>query len=384
MNLKNLVSFMQENIFKINLSNYWRNIDKKIFVSFIILFFLGLFFSFSSTSSLAGERLNKDYYFFFSKHLIFTFLALVIMILISTISTHILKKMIIPLFIFSFIFLALVPLIGVEVKGAKRWLDFYFFRLQPIEILKPFFILVTVKILTSEKFQNSQIKYFFSFLLLSSVIILLIDQPDLGQSILLVGSWIATVFISGVSLIYILSFFSLFLISLSLILILLPDKFGYVLDRLISFIDPTKGDKFQSSSALDAIKLGGLTGQGMGEGILKERVPEAHTDYIIAIISEEYGSIISIIIILIFLFISFRIIKHCINQKDQLIKISLCGLATLLIFQTFIHVGVNTNLIPTTGMTLPFLSYGGSSLVGSAILAGVILNYTKNKINLYE
>ena len=382
--LKNLVSFMQENIFRTNLLNYWRNIDKKIFVSFIILFFLGLFFSFSSTSPLAGERLNKDYYFFFSKHLIFTFLALVIMILISTISTHILKKMIIPFFIFSFIFLALVPLIGVEVKGAKRWLDFYFFRLQPIEILKPFFILITVKILTSKKFQNSQIKYFFSFLLLTSVIILLIDQPDLGQSILLVGSWIATVFISGVSLIYILSFFSLFLISLSLILILLPDKFGYVLDRLISFIDPTKGDKFQSSSALDAIKLGGLTGQGMGEGILKERVPEAHTDYIIAIISEEYGSIISIMIILIFLFISFRIIKNCINETDQLVKISLCGLATLLIFQTFIHVGVNTNLIPTTGMTLPFLSYGGSSLVGSAILAGVILNYTKNKINLYE
>ena len=375
---------MQENIFKINILTYWRNIDKKIFVSFIILFFLGLFFSFSSTSPLAGERLNKDYYFFFSKHLIFTFLALVIMILISTISTHILKKMIIPFFIFSFIFLALVPLIGVEVKGAKRWLDFYFFRLQPIEILKPFFILVTVKILTSEKFQNTQIKYFFSFLLLSLVIILLIDQPDLGQSILLVGSWIATVFVSGVSFIYILSFFSLFLISLSLILILLPDKFGYVLDRLISFIDPAKGDKFQSSSALDAIKLGGLTGQGMGEGILKERVPEAHTDYIIAIISEEYGSIISIMIILIFLFISFRIIKNCINETDQLVKISLCGLATLLIFQTFIHVGVNTNLIPTTGMTLPFLSYGGSSLVGSAILAGVILNYTKNKINLYE
>ena len=375
---------MQENIFRANLSNYWRNIDKKIFVSFIILFSLGLFFSFSSTSSLAGERLNKDYYFFFSKHLIFTFIALAIMILISIISTNILKRIIIPLFILSFILLALVPMIGVEVKGAKRWIDFYFFRLQPIEILKPFFILVSVKILTLEKFQNSQIKYFLSFLLLSSVIILLIDQPDLGQSILLVGSWIATVFVSGVSLIYILSFFSLSLISLSLILISLPDKFGYVLDRLVSFIDPTKGDKFQSSSALDAIKLGGLTGQGMGEGILKESVPEAHTDYIIAIISEEYGSIISIMIILIFLFISFRIIKNCISQTDQLVKISLCGLATLLIFQTFIHVGVNTNLLPTTGMTLPFLSYGGSSLVGSAILAGVILNYTKNKINIYE
>ena len=122
----------------------------------------------------------------------------------------------------------------------------------------------------------------------------------------------------------------------------------------------------------------------MGEGILKDSVPEAHTDYIIAIISEEYGSIISVMIILIFLYISFRIIKNCINQDDQLVKFSLCGLSTLLIFQTFIHIGVNTNLIPTTGMTLPFLSYGGSSLIGSAILAGFILNYTKNKTYLYE
>ena len=375
---------MLENIYKLKLTNYWRNIDKKIFFCFIVLFSLGLFFSFSSTSSLAGERLNKDYYFFFSKHFIFTILALIIMVLISIIETSVLKKFIIPLFATSFILLSLVPIIGVEVKGAKRWLDLYFFRLQPIEVLKPFFILASVRILTLEKFQNSQIKYLLSFLLLSLVIILLINQPDLGQSILLVLSWGAILFISGVSLLFIFSFFSVFLISLCSLLLLMPEKFGYITNRLISFIDPAKGDKFQSSSALDSIKLGGLKGQGMGEGILKDRVPEAHTDYIIAIISEEYGSIISVTIILVFLYISFRIIKNCINQDDKLIKISLCGLASLLIFQTFIHVGVNTNLLPSTGMTLPFLSYGGSSLIGSSILAGVILNYTKNKTYLYE
>ena len=375
---------MLENSYKFIFINYWRNIDKKIFFCFIILFFLGLFFSFSSTSSLAGERLNKDYYFFFTKHLIFTFLALVIMISISLVNTSFLKKIIIPIFTFSFIFLALVPFIGVEVKGAKRWLDLYFFRLQPIEILKPFFILATVKVLTLEKFKYSQIKYLFSFLVLLAVIILLIDQPDLGQSILLVLTWGATVFISGVSLFFIIGFFSIFLVSFSLLIYFMPQKFGYIIDRLVSFVDPSKGDKFQSSSALDAIKLGGLKGQGMGEGILKDSVPEAHTDYIIAIISEEYGSIISIMIILLFLYISFRIIKNCINQDDKLVKFSLCGLSTLLIFQTFIHIGVNTNLIPTTGMTLPFLSYGGSSLMGSAILAGIILNYTKNKTYLYE
>ena len=375
---------MPENSFKFLFLNYWRSMDKKIFFCFFILFFLGLFFSFSSTSSLAGERLNKDYYFFFTKHLIFTLLALNLMILISAIKTELLIKLVAPLFLISFISLALVPIIGVEIKGAKRWLDVYFFRLQPIEILKPLFILMTVKVLTFKNLQISQLKYILSFALLSSVIILLIDQPDLGQSILLIGSWIATVFISGVSLLYIIIFFSLFLLSIGSLLYFFPEKFGYIINRLVTFFDPSQGDKFQSSSALDAIKLGGLTGQGMGEGILKESVPEAHTDYVIAVISEEYGSIASILILIIFLYISFRIIKNCFNQEDQFLKISLSGLATLLIFQTFIHAGVNTNLLPTTGMTLPFLSYGGSSLIGSAILAGIVLNYTKNKSYLYD
>ena len=219
------------------------------------------------------------------------------MIVISFIETKLLKKFVIPFFLISLVSLALVPLLGVEVKGAKRWLDFYFFRLQPIELLKPFFILVTVQILTLEKLENSKLKYLFSFLLLSLIIILLIDQPDLGQTILLIVSWIATVFISGVSLIYIFGFFSIFLISLSSLLFMMPEKFGYVINRLATFIDPSKGDKFQSSSALDAIRLGGIKGQGMGEGILKDSVPEAHTDYIIAVITEEYGSLISILII---------------------------------------------------------------------------------------
>ena len=384
MNSRNYVKYMLENIFKFWLIDYWRSIDKKILLCFLILFFLGLFFSFSSTSSLAGERLDKDYYFFFTKHLIFTFLALVLMITISLIKTKVLVKLVIPFFILSFVFLALVPIFGVEVKGAKRWLDFYFFRLQPIEILKPLFILMTVKILTFEKLRENQIKYILSFILLSSVIILLIDQPDLGQSMLLIFCWVTTVFISGVSLFYIFVFFSLFLISISSLLFLFPEKFGYITNRLIAFFDPSQGDKFQSTSALDAIKLGGLTGQGMGEGILKESVPEAHTDYVIAVISEEYGSLVSIMILIVFLYISFRIIKNCFNQDNQFLKISLIGLASLLIFQTFIHAGVNTNLLPTTGMTLPFLSYGGSSLIGSAILAGLVLNYTKNKSYLYD
>ena len=216
-------------------------------------------------------------------------------------------------------------------------------------------------------------------IILSMIIVLLLNQPDVGQSILLITTWVSIVFISGIKISYILFIFIFFIFSLITALLIFPDKFGYIVSRLNTFFDPSKGDSFQTDKALAAIKQGGLKGQGMGEGILKDSVPEAHTDYIIAVITEEFGSIISILVITIFLYLSYKIIKNCFKISDENLKISLCGLSSLLIFQTFIHIGVNTSLLPTTGMTLPFLSYGGSSLVGSSILAGIILNFTKKR-----
>jgi cell division protein FtsW len=362
-----------------NIDNYWRNIDKSILFSFLILFFLGVFFSFSSTSSLAGERLDKANYFFFIRHFIFAFLSLSLMLAISSVRLDMLNKAIAPLFLFLLILLILVPFIGVEVKGSRRWLNIFFLRLQPVELIKPFFILMTARILCSQLFDKNFISYFLSFFILTSVVLLLINQPDFGQSVLIVSTWLSLIFISGIKLMY-LVLIGIFVLSLSiLIFFLFPEKFGYIIYRLLTFLDPSSGDNFQNEKALEAIKLGGLKGQGMGEGILKDNVPEAHTDYIIAIISEEFGSILSIMIVLIFLYISYRVIKICIKEENEFIRLSLSGLSSLLIFQTFIHIGVNTSLLPTTGMTLPFLSYGGSSLIGSAILAGMILNFTKKR-----
>ena len=370
---------MLKNFFKENFKNYWRNIDKTIFVSFLLLFALGIFFSFSSTSTLAGERLNKDYYFFFSKHLIFAISAIFLMILISSIQLDLFKKILIPLFIVSMISLVLVFFFGVEVKGSKRWLDLLYFRFQPIEFVKPFFIVITAKILSKDSLDTSNTSYLFSFLLLTMPCIILLNQPDIGQTILLILSWSAIIFVSGIRLIYIFGLFGVTISAVAGLLLTFPDKFSYVFRRIEIFFDPKKGDRFQSNNALDAIREGGLTGQGLGEGTLKVRVPEAHTDYIISVIAEEFGSIISILLVCIFLYISFRIVKFALSENEKFIKISLSGLATLLIFQTFIHIGVNTSLLPTTGMTLPFLSYGGSSMIGSAILAGIILNFTRRR-----
>jgi len=370
---------MLKSFFKDSFKSYWKNIDKTIFASFLLLFLLGIFFSFASTSTLAGERLNKDYYFFFSKHLIFAISAVFLMILISSIQLNFFKKILIPIFIISMISLVLVYFFGVEVKGSKRWLDLLFFRFQPIEFVKPFFIVIIAKILSKDTLVTSNSSYFFSFLVLAIPCIILLNQPDVGQAILLILSWSAVIFVSGIKLIYILSLLGITISSIALLLLTLPEKFSYVFRRIEIFLDHTKGDRFQSSNALDAIREGGLTGQGLGEGTLKVRVPEAHTDYVISVITEEFGSIISILLISIFLYISFRIIKFALSEDEKFIKISLSGLATLLIFQTFIHIGVNTSLLPTTGMTLPFLSYGGSSMIGSAILAGIILNFTRRR-----
>jgi len=370
---------MLKNFFKDSIKKYWRNIDKAIFVSFLLLFILGIFFSFASTSTLAGERLNKDYYFFFSKHLIFSILAISLMIIVSSIKLEFFKKILVPIFIIALISLILVLFFGTEVKGSKRWLNLLFFRFQPIEFVKPFFIIITAKILSKDSQTTSNTSYFFSFLILTMLCFLLLNQPDVGQTVLLILSWSAVVFISGIKLIYIFSLFGITVASLAGLLFIFSDKFSYIFKRFEIFFDPTKGDRLQTSNALDAIREGGLTGQGMGEGTLKDRVPEAHTDYIISVIAEEFGSIISVFLICIFLYISFRIIKFALSENEKFIKISLSGLATLLIFQTFIHIGVNTSLLPTTGMTLPFISYGGSSMIGSSILAGIILNFTRRK-----
>tara|TARA_B100000929_G_scaffold290828_1_gene286118 strand:- start:347 stop:1486 length:1140 start_codon:yes stop_codon:yes gene_type:complete len=373
---------MQKNTFEnfflrhLNTKKYWRNVDKQILVGFTLLFILGVFFSFSSTSILADERLDREYYSFFQKHFLYAFVSFSLMIFISLLNNELVNRTILPCFLVFFITLALVPLIGIEVKGAKRWLNLYFFNFQPIEFIKPFFILLASQIISSNHIKNLNFSHAISFSLLSIIIIFLVDQPDLGQSVLIFCTWVSLIFISGMNIYFLIVLFISVILAFFSLIALAPEKFDYIINRISSFLDPSKGDNFQSQKAIDAIRQGGIKGQGMGEGILKESVPEAHTDYIIAVISEEFGSIISILIISIFLFIAFRITKVIINSTNDFYKLSLCGLVSLLIFQTFIHVGVNANLLPTTGMTLPFLSYGGSSLISSGIVAGIILNYT--------
>jgi len=328
--------------------------------------------------------MNKQTYFFFIKHLIFVSISLFLILSISIQEKKNLTRLLFFLFLVSLLLLLLIPVFGVEIKGSRRWMSFPFLpRFQPVEMVKPLFIVFAAKIIVLDEKNNIYRRYLYSFLILLFILIFLISQPDLGQALLISSVWITMIFVSGFNMIVLFILGLIFFAFLALLVFLFPEKFGYVFFRIKTFIDPKTGDNFQSQKALDAIKQGGLTGRGMGEGLLKDKVPEAHTDYIIAVISEEFGAIFVLFIVIIFLFIGYKVFSKVFLEQDEFIKLVLVGLVSLLIIQTFIHIGVNTRLLPTTGMTLPFLSYGGSSLIGTSIIAGIILNFTRKDSSRY-
>jgi len=377
-----MFSFDRENTGLV--AKWWRNIDKQILFLFAFLLLLGLFFSFSSTTSVMSEKMNKQTYFFFIRHLIFVSVSLLLIFMISIQEKNKLIKILTYLFIISTALLFLTLIVGVEIKGSRRWIDFDPLpRFQPVELLKPLFIIFVAKIIILNEKKDVYRRYFYSLIILLLIVTILINQPDLGQTLLLTLTWITMIFVSGFNMIILSILGLVFVIIIALLIFFLPEKFGYVFLRIKTFLDPKAGDNFQSQKALEAIKQGGLTGQGMGEGILKDKVPDAYTDYMIAVISEEFGAIIVLFIVIIFLLIGYKVLNKVFSGNDEFIKLTLVGLVSLLIIQTFIHIGVNSRLFPTTGMTLPFLSYGGSSLIGSSIIAGIILNFTRKDSTRY-
>ena len=243
---------------------WWKNLDKFILSLIATLFLTGLFFSLVSTSLIASDKLETNSYFFFFKHLVFVLIGILLIFIFSYIDQKTLYKTSIYIFFMSYLLLLLVPIIGVEVKGSKRWLEFFFFpRFQPIELLKPFIIIIIASILSSEKNNNLYYKYFLSFIVITPIIFLLITQPDIGQTFLVFLTWLSLIFISGINLVFFFLFFGLMLIFL-LYLIFFVTKFGYILIRLKSFFDPSSGNNYQSEKASEAIINGGFFGKGIG------------------------------------------------------------------------------------------------------------------------
>tara|TARA_B100001057_G_scaffold207877_1_gene208540 strand:+ start:1284 stop:2408 length:1125 start_codon:yes stop_codon:yes gene_type:complete len=361
---------------------WWKNIDKFIFSIIILLFITGLFFSLVSTSLLVSDKLDTNDYAFFFKHLTFVFLGVIIIFILSSINEEKLFKISPSIFLLSLLSLLLVPIVGVEVNSAQRWIDLYIFpRFQPIELVKPFLIILISLILSSQKYNNIYLKYLFTFVITLIIGLLLAAQPDIGQTLLVFFCWSVLIFVSGINVVFLTTSCLILFISLYLIINFVP-KFTYIKNRIFSFFNSETGTyNAQSEKAIDSITSGGYFGKGIGEGTLKNRIPEAHTDYVISVISEEFGVIAIILILLMFLIFIYSVFKKVYLENVERTKLVLVGCISLILVQAMIHIGVNIRLFPTTGMTLPFISYGGSSIISISILSGIILNLTKRKIN---
>ena len=359
-----------------SLSIWLWTIDKWIFFSFLTLLILGIIFILTSSTSLE-LKLNKDSYHFSMKHVVFVIFSFLIAIILSKLNFHKIKLLSLISFILLLSALLYSIQFGSDIKGARRWIDILGQSLQPSEFIKPFFIIINAWLLNIWKSTQRKKFLFLSILSIVSIDIMLLLQPDLGMTLLVTIIWIFQLLIIGIPIL-----FCIFLIFLIPIVILLAYNFySHVYVRINDFIF---GTNFQANQALKLFNDAGYFGKGIGEGSLKNNLPDAHTDFIFSVIAEEFGIIVCLLIILIYTIIILRPIIIAFNCKDVFQILSLSSLSALIGVQSLIHISSNLSLIPTKGMTLPLLSYGGSSTISAAIVVGFLLSLTRKQIDFSE
>jgi cell division protein FtsW len=356
------------------LKKWWIDIDKINFLILLGIIIFGLMMTASSSPAIA-KKINVEKFFFLKKQMVFALLAMILLIAISFLDYERIK-------IFSFIglvgailLLVAVLLFGSEAKGAKRWISFAGFTLQPSEFAKTFFIIFNAFILQKLSSEKWTIKYGISAGLFFIIVCLLILQPDFGMTLTFAVLWIGQLFIYGLPI-------PLF-VALGFVAIVggfgAYVAFPHVEDRINKFLDSEGGKNYQAERSIDAFVNGGFFGEGPGNGVVKRFIPDAHTDFIFAVIGEEYGIISCAILLLIFGYLITRIIKRTLDEEDMFVYLALCGLMMQFTMQVIVNIGVSLKLLPTKGMTLPFISYGGSSMISMGICFGLVLAFTKRK-----
>lgn len=349
-------------------------IDHYLLVSFVLLMIGGVVLSFAASPPVA-ERIGLDTFYFVKRQAMFLFPGLAIMLAGSLLSPRMVRRVALAVFIIAIGLLIATLFVGMEVKGARRWIYLAGFSLQPSEILKPSLI-VLVAFLLSESGRRKEVPgASFSILLFLISAALLIAQPDFGQTMLLGTTWAALFFLNGLPWYAIAGMGVVGLMGLSAAYLWLP----HVTARIDRFLDPASGDTFQVDTAREAFLAGGWFGRGPGEGTVKRILPDSHTDFVFAVVGEEFGVIVCLLLVLIFAFIVVRGFIHASRDHDAFSRLASAGLIVLFGLQAAINLSVNLNLIPPKGMTLPFISYGGSSLLSSAMTAGFILALTRRR-----
>jgi cell division protein FtsW len=355
------------------IKKWWLDIDKVNFVIVLGIIIFGLMMTASSGSAIA-KRINVDKFFFLKKQLIFAMIAVFLLVIISFLDQEQIKFFSLFGLGISIILLMAVLVFGSEAKGAKRWIALAGFTLQPSEFAKTFFVVFNAFLLQKFYHEKAQIKYGVSAGLYLLLVALLILQPDFGMTLIFTALFAIQLFLSGLPI---------FLISILGACAVVAGAgaylvFPHIRDRIGKFTD--SGEKnYQVERSLDAFVNGSFFGEGPGNGVVKKFIPDAHTDFVFAVVGEEYGIFSCAMILIVFGYLITRIVKRALEEEDLFTYLALCGLMMQFTMQVIVNVGVSLKLFPTKGMTLPFISYGGSSMMSMAICFGFLLAFTKRK-----
>ncbi|SDE52010.1 MULTISPECIES: putative lipid II flippase FtsW [Kordiimonas] len=354
------------------LSRWWWTVDRWMLALVLALAGVGIWLTLTASPAVA-ERLGLDAMHFVKRQAVFMTLGLGTVFVVSLMSATMVRRMaVIGLPVMLVLMLATL-VIGPEIKGATRWLQIGSYTLQPSEFMKPFFIVSTAWVLSShfsdEKIPAKQVALGLYLLVVS----LLILQPDFGQTILISTVWFAQMALAGLPMMWMVLTGCVGVLGLGVGYALLP----HVASRIDRFINPASGDTYQTDKAMEAFEAGGMLGKGPGEGAVKLHLPDAHTDYIFAVVGEEFGAIACVLLLVLFAGIVVRGLAHLLEEENPFRLLAAAGLIMQFGLQTLINVGVNLALLPSKGMTLPFISYGGSSMLALAIGMGMMLALTK-------
>jgi cell division protein FtsW len=353
---------------------WWWTVDRLLLAALIAVMLGGIVLSLAASPPVAA-RLGLDPFYFVNRHVMYLAPALAVLLATSFLSPRHIRRLALVVFAVSFVMVLLTPFIGAEVKGARRWIVLLGVNLQPSEFLKPSLVILIAWLFGESARRPEMPANTLALLLLAAALAGLVLQPDFGQTMLIALVWGALFFLAGMRLIWVAGLGGAAAVGLAAAYLLVP----YVARRIERFLDPASGDSFNIDQALESFQRGGWFGRGPGEGTVKRILPESHTDFVFAVAAEEFGIVLCLLLLATFGFIVMRALRHAIANDDAFTRFAVAGLAILLGLQSAINMAVNLHLMPAKGMTLPFISYGGSSMISLAYGVGMLLALTRGR-----
>ncbi len=353
---------------------WWWTVDRGIFASILILIFIGAIMGFASSPAVA-KRIGLDGQYFAYRQLFFLMLCLAVIVIISMLDVVTIRRLSVIGLLLALLLLMIVPFVGDEIKGARRWVRIAGVSIQPSEFMKPFFAVVSAWFFARRYITPGFAGYLLSTILYCFVIVLLLMQPDLGMVVTVTMMWVAQFFVAGLPVYAVMGLSMVGIVGLYAAYVFFP----HVNKRIETFLNPEESDNYQVDKSLEAFQSGGITGVGPGEGTVKQFLPDSHTDFVFAVLGEEYGLFACLFVMSVFAYIVVKGFYRAMQEKDLFVSIAIVGLLTQFGVQSLINIGVSIHLLPTKGMTLPFLSYGGSSLLAIGIGMGMLLVLTRRR-----